>query len=157
MSKTKLARAAASVTTMATDLPAGYVDVRSGIAEVLSVVRRAAARNVNALMTASYWEIGRRIVEAGQKGKRCAGYGEQLITRLSVDLTLQFGRGFSSQNLWQMRQLFLAWGVNQILQTLSVESKKTQSLPTDITHIERTDDVGAMQPLSAAQSSRLLS
>ena len=53
-------------------MPAGYSDVRSGIVELLNAARQAAARNVNALMTASYWEIGRRIVEAEQKGKRRA-------------------------------------------------------------------------------------
>jgi hypothetical protein len=47
----------------ASSLPAGYADVRSGIVELLNAARQAAARNVNALMTASYWEIGRRIVE----------------------------------------------------------------------------------------------
>lgn len=71
----------------ASAVPAGYEDVRIGIVELLNVARQAAARNVNALMTASYWEIGRRIVEAEQKGKRRAGYGEQLIELLSVDLT----------------------------------------------------------------------
>ena len=70
-------------------LPAGYADVRRSIVELLN-----AARNVNALMTASCWEIGRRIVEAEQKGKRRAGYGEQLIERLSLDLTQAFGRDF---------------------------------------------------------------
>lgn len=63
-------------------LPAGYVDVRSGIAELLYAARRVGARSVNALMTANYWAIGRRIVQAEQKGKRRAGYGEQLIVRL---------------------------------------------------------------------------
>ncbi|VFR64991.1 FIG074102: hypothetical protein [plant metagenome] len=50
-------------------------------------------------MTASYWEIGRRIVEAEQKGRRRAGYGEQLMARLSADLTARFWRGFSPDNL----------------------------------------------------------
>lgn len=67
--------------------PAGYGDVRSGIVELLNAARQAAARNVNSLMTVTYWEIGRRIVEAEQNGKRRAGYGEQLIERLSLDLT----------------------------------------------------------------------
>ncbi|WP_366919821.1 DUF1016 N-terminal domain-containing protein [Burkholderia gladioli] len=62
---------------------------------LLNAARRAAARSVNALMRAGYWEIGRRIVEAEQKGKRRAGYGEQLMARPSVDLTARFGRGFS--------------------------------------------------------------
>lgn len=60
-------------------------------------------------MTASYWEIGRRIVEAEQRGKRRAGYGEQLIERLASDLTQRFGRGFSRQNLQQMRSFYLIW------------------------------------------------
>ena len=89
--------------------------------ELLNTAHLAAARNANALMTASYWEIGRRIVEAEQKGKRRAGYGDQLIGRLSFDLTRQFGRGFSHQNLWQMRLFFQTWGPEKILQTRSGE------------------------------------
>jgi predicted nuclease of restriction endonuclease-like (RecB) superfamily len=107
----------------------GYAAVSDGIVQLLSAARLAAARNVNALMTASYWEIGRRIVEAEQKGKRRAGYGEQLIERLSLDLTLQFGRGFSRQNLQQMRQFFLIWTPEKIRQTPSGEFKISETLP----------------------------
>ena len=102
-------------------LPTGYGTVCDSIVELLNAARQTAARNVNALMTASYWEIGRRIVEAEQKGKRRAGYGEQLIERLSLDLTQRFGRGFSARNLEQMRQFFLMW---QIPQTVSAESER---------------------------------
>ena len=77
-------------------VPAGYAGIHGGIVELLDAARQAAARSVNALMTASYWEIGRRIVEAEQKSKRRAGYGEQLIERLSSDLTARFGRGVDS-------------------------------------------------------------
>ena len=111
---------------------AGYVDVRSGIVELLNVARRTAASNVNALMTASYWEIGRRIVNAEQKGKRRAVYGEQLIERLSFDLTQQFGRGFSGRNLEQMRQFYLSWPIPQTLSAESLswpELTKTFPLP----------------------------
>lgn len=103
--------------------PAGYAVVHVGIVDLLQAARAQAARSVNALMTASYWEIGRRIVEAEQKGKRRAGYGEQLIERLTADLTAQFGRGFSRQNLWQMRSFYLNWPPEQILQTVSGESQ----------------------------------
>lgn len=71
--------------------PAGYAGIHDGIVELLDAARQAAARNVNALMTASYWDIGRRIVEAEQKGRQRAGYGDQLIERLSADLTVRFG------------------------------------------------------------------
>lgn len=96
-------------------VPASYAGIHSGIVEVLDAARIAAVRSVNSLMTASYWEIGRRIVEAEQQGKRRAGYGEQLIERLASDLTLRFGRGFSRQNLQQMRLFFLAWPICQTL------------------------------------------
>ncbi|EOM0866450.1 TPA: DUF1016 family protein [Pseudomonas aeruginosa] len=105
-------------------LPAGYAGIHSSIVEVLDAARRTAVRSVNALMTASYWEIGRRIVEAEQQGKRRAGYGEQLIERLSADLTAQFGRGFSRPNLQQMRAFFLTWPIRQ---TVSSESSPTPS------------------------------
>lgn len=48
-----------------TALPAGYAGIHGSIVELLDAARQAAARSVNALMTASYWEIGRRIVDAG--------------------------------------------------------------------------------------------
>ncbi len=80
-------------------IPVTYTNIRGAIVDLVSAARETTARSVNALMTASYWEIGRRIVEAEQNGKRRAGYGEALITRLSADLTAQFGRGFSSDNL----------------------------------------------------------
>ncbi|WP_239520986.1 DUF1016 N-terminal domain-containing protein, partial [Klebsiella pneumoniae] len=87
--------------------------MHGGIVDLLDAARQTAARSVNALMTASYWEIGRRIVEAEQQGKRRAGYGEQLIERLASDLTQQFGRGFSRQNLQQMRSFFLTRPIRQ--------------------------------------------
>jgi DUF1016 N-terminal domain len=104
-------------------LPASYADIRSGIAELLDAARHAAARSVNALMTASYWEIGRRIVEAEQKGKRRAGYGEQLITCHSRNLTVQFARGFSLDNPEYMRRFFLAYPRAVISETLSRKSE----------------------------------
>ena len=95
---------------------AGYQSLRDEIAGLLQSARQTAARTVNALMTATYWEIGRRIVEFEQGGEARAGYGETLIQRLADDLSRQFGRGFSRQNLQQMRQFYLCW---PIIQTLS--------------------------------------
>lgn len=107
--------------TVPSALPAGYVGIHGAIVELLDAARKAAARSVNALMTASYWEVGRRIVEAEQHGKRRAGYGEQLIARLSSDLTAQFGRGFGVNNLENMRRFFLAYPTSEISQTVSGE------------------------------------
>jgi predicted nuclease of restriction endonuclease-like (RecB) superfamily len=97
---------------------AGYDGIRSDIVALLESARHAAARSVNALMTASYWEIGRRIVEFEQGGQDRATYGEALIQRLSADLTRCFGRGFSPRNIEQMRQFYQCWPTEQIRQTL---------------------------------------
>ncbi len=55
-------------------------------------------------MTATYWEIGRRIVEFEQGGERRAGYGEELLKRLFQDLTLKLGHGFARPKLIRFRQ-----------------------------------------------------
>lgn len=102
--------------------PTGYSDFHTGIVDLLETARRTVARSVNALMTASYCDIGRRIVEFEQGGEGRAGYGEALLKRLGDDLTRQFGRGFAWRNLTQMRAFYLAWPNEQILQTLSAKS-----------------------------------
>ena len=42
---------------------AGYKGFLSEIADLLESARRTVARTTNSIITASYWEIGRRIVE----------------------------------------------------------------------------------------------
>lgn len=85
---------------------ADYGIVLSGVVELLDASRRASARVVNSLMTATYWEIGRRIVEHDQAGEQRAVYGEELVRRLAVDLTTRFGRGFGFSQLKMMRQFY---------------------------------------------------
>lgn len=87
---------------------AGYGSLLGGISEMLDAARRASARTVNALMTAAYWEIGRRIVEFEQGGAQRASYGKRLVERLSRDLTMRFGRGFGQRNVEGMRRFYLA-------------------------------------------------
>ncbi len=96
-----------------------YGGLIGGIAELLEAARRTAARTVNALMTATYWEIGRRIVEFEQQGAARAGYGEQILSKLSHDLTARFGRGFGVDNLQRFRSFFLSYPPEPIHATLS--------------------------------------
>jgi predicted nuclease of restriction endonuclease-like (RecB) superfamily len=102
-------------------MPVNYDNIRTGIVELLKAARSAAARNVNSIMTAAYWEIGRRIVTLEQGGEHRAEYGEQLVEQLALDLTRQFGKGFGRANLWQMPAFYRLWPESQILQTLSGE------------------------------------
>jgi predicted nuclease of restriction endonuclease-like (RecB) superfamily len=104
-----------------TTMRENYEHIRTGIVELLKAARSATARNVNSIMTATYWEIGRRIVTLEQGGEERAEYGEQLIEQLARDLIRQFGRGFGRANLRQMRAFYRAWPESQIRQTLSGE------------------------------------
>ena len=96
-----------------------YDDLHGAIVTLLLAARQQAARRVNALMTATYWEIGRRIVTLEQGGAERAAYGEALLERLARDLSTRFGRGFSATNLKQMRAFHLAWPAARIGQTPS--------------------------------------
>jgi predicted nuclease of restriction endonuclease-like (RecB) superfamily len=117
--------------TKMTSIAESYRNIRAGIVELLKRARSATARNVNSIMTAAYWEIGRRIVNSEQGGAVRASYGDELIKQLANDLSAQFGRGFGVVNLSQMRRFFLAWPTKGIFQTPS-EKSLTPMLVNDI-------------------------
>ncbi|OAI57099.1 hypothetical protein AYO49_02905 [Verrucomicrobiaceae bacterium SCGC AG-212-N21] len=110
-----------------------YTGLISGIGELLESARHATARVVNSFMTATYWEIGRRIVEFEQGGKKRAGYGEELLERLSADLSERFGKGFSRPNLQRFREFYLCFPVEGIRSTVSSKSPDPiRSTPSSI-------------------------
>ena len=96
---------------------ANYDVVLSEIVDLLESAGRASARAINAIMTATYWEVGRRIVELEQGGRKKADYGERLVEQLSNDVAQKFGRGFGRRNLFQMRAFYLTYP--NIMQTVS--------------------------------------
>jgi predicted nuclease of restriction endonuclease-like (RecB) superfamily len=90
---------------------------------ILQEARKKAYKAVNFVMIEAYWNIGKRIVEEEQKGKQKAEYGIYLIETLSDRLTKEFGKGFSRQNLWYMRQFYMTF---VILHALRGESKTSK-------------------------------
>jgi hypothetical protein len=119
------------------------------IADLLAAARRASARAVNALMTATYWEIGRRIVEFEQGGAERAEYGEELLERLAADLTARFGRGFSRRNLQSMRLFYAAFPPQTIWQTLSAKSAVASAGPLGTTLLQGISGMEIEQTTSA--------
>lgn len=95
-----------------------YTALIDSIGALLIDARKQIATNVNTTMVQTYWAVGKYIVEYQQGGEERAGYGEELLKRLSKDLTLKYGTGFSHSNINSMRKLYLAF---PILQTLSVK------------------------------------
>jgi predicted nuclease of restriction endonuclease-like (RecB) superfamily len=77
------------------------------------------------VLTATYWDMGRRIVEFEQAGSKRADYGEELLKRLSQDLTKQFKRGFSVDNLELMRLFYLSYPPELISESLTRKFKIT--------------------------------
>ena len=104
-----------------------YQLVFDGVSDIVDVARGHVARSVNAIMTAVYWLIGQRIVEFEQEGREHANYGDEIIERLSADISARFGRGFSVRSLWKMRAFFLYL---QKVPTASAESEDHQKMPT---------------------------
>jgi len=94
------------------------------IRDLVRSARWAAAQNINTLQVITNFEIGRRIVEYEQKGKRRAEYGKQTLIELSYFLNREFGRGFSERNLEYMRRFYLEYddAAQQIPQRVSAKS-----------------------------------
>lgn len=92
-----------------------YSNLIGQIGQVLSSGRQRAIQSVNTVLVLTYWEIGRYIVEFEQNGNERAEYGSQLFERLSKDLTLSYGKGFSRSNLLYMRKLYLYFQISETL------------------------------------------
>ncbi len=79
------------------------------VCEILEAARGRAARSVNSEMVRAYWQIGHAIVEGEQAGKERADYGTRLVESLAAQMKAERVKGFSKNNLWYMRQFYLAF------------------------------------------------
>lgn len=93
------------------DINAVYCNVK----DILDSARSRAYRAVNAEMVEAYWRIGKIIVEEEQKGEDKAKYGDEIIKVLSQRLLRDYGKGFSSTSLKQMRSFYLKFGKGHAL------------------------------------------
>lgn len=81
-------------------------DLFERVASILEQARSNVVRSVNTNMVLAYWLIGREIVQEFQSGEERAGYGKQIIEKLSARLTKRYGKGFSAPTLWNFRQFY---------------------------------------------------
>lgn len=122
------------------------------IAEVrwlINSTRHAIANSINSFQVHTNFEIGQRIVEHEQQGEKRAAYGTALLKELSQKLTKEFGRGFSEDNLSNMRKFFLTYKdqVSQFPRSLLGNSKSS------ISPVIR--DISASNPISEKPSRKL--
>jgi predicted nuclease of restriction endonuclease-like (RecB) superfamily len=83
----------------------------SDVRQIITETRINTVRSVNHALTVMYWHIGQRIVVEEQSGEERALYGKKIVKLLSQNLQKEFGDGFSSTNIWLMRQLYLTFPI----------------------------------------------
>ncbi|MBO7566186.1 MAG: DUF1016 family protein [Bacteroidales bacterium] len=87
------------------------------IKQIINNGRNTAYTAVNYAMIATYWNIGRRIVEEEQHGSQRAEYGKELIKMLAKELTYEYGSGYSERYLAYFRKFYITIPNLKILQT----------------------------------------
>lgn len=100
------------------------------IIELVESARRKTVSAVNLAMVYTYYEIGRQIVSEEQGGKARAGYGDKILIELSKRLVARFGRGYSVDNLQNMRNFYLVYSTRRIYETDSrkLPSQKNETM-----------------------------
>lgn len=93
-----------------------YGELLVEVKERIKAAQYSALKAVNREMISLYWDIGKTIVERQQD----ESWGKSVVKQLSEDLRQEFPehRGFSSQNLWFMRQFYLEYKDNEKLQPM---------------------------------------
>jgi predicted nuclease of restriction endonuclease-like (RecB) superfamily len=122
-----------------------YNALISQIGDLLQQGRRQAAYTVNNFLLQTYWRIGKYIVEYEQGGSHRAEYGDELLTRLSKDLTQAYGRGFSRSNLNYMRKFYNEF---QICETLSHKFVEQLVLPENGETLSNQSDINVELPVN---------
>ncbi|KIM12983.1 MAG: hypothetical protein KU38_02775 [Sulfurovum sp. FS08-3] len=110
-----------------------YQDIK----ELLQSARNKVYQTINTTMTQTYYEIGKRIVEEEQGGETRAEYGTALLKSLSIELCKEFGKGFSVDNLENMRKFYMAFPISE---TVSRKFNLSWSHYIFLTRIENIDE-----------------
>lgn len=93
-----------------------YLEFLNEVKTEISKKRINVARTANQQLIQLYWWLGKTIAEKQEK----LGWGKYVVEQLAHDLRVAFDSrsGFSAQNLWYMRQFFLEYQEDTILQQL---------------------------------------
>jgi len=95
-------------------MPSWYPALLASVSGHVTSGHRRAVVAANAELLASYWSVGRKILDRQHE----QGYGTKVIDRLSVDLKNRFpeARGYSPRNLKYMRAFAAAWPDSVVVQ-----------------------------------------
>jgi predicted nuclease of restriction endonuclease-like (RecB) superfamily len=112
-------------------------------------------------MVQTYFEVGKIIVEHEQEGKEKAEYGKATLKDLSSKLTGEFGKGFSVDNLENMRRFYLTYNSETVSRKFSlswshyVSLIKLDDLARKFYEIEATKNYWGVREMNRQISSSL--
>jgi len=112
------------------------IDLFSRVAELIEQSRQYVAKSINTAMVATYYEIGRYIIEDEQQGKARAEYGKRVLPELSKRLTEQFGKGWSVENLKIMRHFYQVYS-NSVTTGYPIQDTNTVTAGYQIQNAEK--------------------
>ncbi len=103
-----------------------YKDFVVDIKEKISKAQHNALKSVNKELIGLYWDIGKSIIDR----QKLHGWGKSIVQNLSQDLQKEFVgiKGFSVQNIWNMRQFYIEYKDHEKLQPLVGEISWTKNV-----------------------------
>lgn len=92
----------------------------SEIKNLIDDSKRQLSIKVNQTMTLLYWNIGKSINENILQNKR-ADYGKEIVSELGIQLTSEYGKGYTKRNLQNMVRFYKIFGDEKIVHSLSAQ------------------------------------
>ena len=104
-------------------------DYKPFLKEITEKIRNSqyeAMRTLNTALIRLYWDIGKEIYEQQQQ----KGWGKSIVEVLAGELKKEFPdvKGFSSRNLWNMRNFYVTYQADEKLQPMVAEISWTKNL-----------------------------
>ncbi|SFT15692.1 PDDEXK nuclease domain-containing protein [Sphingobacterium wenxiniae] len=92
--------------------------VITDVIHIIEEARRKAYQAINTSMVEAYWLAGKRIVEDELEGDKRAEYGKSALKKLSNALTVKFGKGYSTTNIYDFKKFYTTFPDENIFRTL---------------------------------------
>lgn len=107
-------------------IPEDYKNLLTEVKQKIRSAQYEALKAVNKQLITLYWDIGKTIVTR-QEG---ASWGKSVVEQLAKDLQTEFPgiSGFSSRNIWRMRDFYLTYHACEKLTPLVAEIGWTHNL-----------------------------
>ncbi|MBR6199479.1 MAG: DUF1016 family protein [Spirochaetales bacterium] len=99
-------------------------DIFADAKQIVQTARKRAYKAADTSLVMQNWLLGKRITEEVLDGEDRAKYGAAIIKNLSAQLTAEFGKGFTPNNLYYCKQFYETF--QEIFHTPCGESMITQ-------------------------------